>query len=108
MASCDFHFNTASFDLNFDILPGSGVVHRHAWHGNIASAQPFEIGSAAATVLGDGSVRLLLGLNRLAGSQILTAPVIEMSMSADLVPEPVTGLLLALGGWTVRRRRGAA
>ncbi len=101
----DFHFNTASFDLAFDILLDDGIVHRHAWRGDIASAQPFGFESASAAVLGDGSVRLLLGMNRLPGNQILAAPVIEMSMSADLVPEPVTALLLTLGGLVVLRRR---
>src|SRR3972149_1855963 len=33
----DFHFNASSFDLAFDVLPGDGSVHKHAWHGQVAA-----------------------------------------------------------------------
>lgn len=101
----DFHFNTAAFDLNFDVLLGDGSVHRHAWRGVISSAQPFEFINADVAVLGDGSVRLLLDLHRLPGNQILTEPVVAMTLSANLVPEPTTALLLALGALAFHRRR---
>jgi len=100
----DFHFNGAGFSLMFDVIPGDGSVHKHVWLGNIASAQPFEFGNASAAVLGDGSVRLLLGLSRLPGNQILSEPVVAMSMSADFVPEPATAVLLGIGAVLLRSR----
>jgi hypothetical protein len=101
----DSHFNTAGFSLVFDVIPGDGSVHKHVWLGNIASAQPLEFVDAEAAVLGDGSVRLLLGLNRLPGSQILSEPVMAMSMSADFVPEPATAMLLGMGVFLLQGRR---
>jgi hypothetical protein len=101
----DFHFNTAGFSLMFDVIPGDGSVHKHVWLGNIASAQPLAFVDAEATVLGDGSVRLLLGLNRLPGNQILSEPVVAMSLSADFVPEPATAVLLGIGSVLLPGRR---
>ncbi len=101
----DFHFHTAGFSLMFDVIPGDGSVHKHVWLGDIASFQPLELVDADATVLGDGSVRLLLGLNRLPGNQTLSEPVMTMSMSADLVPEPATVMLLGLSTLLLRARR---
>lgn len=95
----------AGFSLMFDVIPGDGSVHKHVWLGNIASAQPLAFVDAEATVLGDGSVRLLLGLNRLPGNQILSEPVVTMSLSADFVPEPATAVLLGIGSVLLRGRR---
>jgi hypothetical protein len=103
----DFHFNQGAFDLMFDVFEADGSVHKHAWHGSIASGQPFGIGKGAAIALGDGSVRLLLDLNRLPGNQILSEPVVAMSMTAALVPEQATVLLLGLGALLLRRRTRA-
>lgn len=101
----DFHFNTGAFSLMFDVMPGDGSVHKHIWLGNIVSFQPLELVNADAAVLGDGSVRLLLGLNRLPGNQILSEPVMAMSMSADFVPEPATAMLMGVASLLLRGRR---
>lgn len=103
----DFHFNQGAFDLMFDVVDADGSVHKHAWHGGIASGQPFGVGKGAAMVLGDGSVRLYLGILKLPGNQLLDEPVVGMSMAAALVPEPATLLLLSLSGLWLRRRARA-
>ena len=101
----DFHFNASSFDLAFDVLPGDGSVHKHAWHGQVAAGQNLEFGGAGAEVLGDGSVRLFFGLIGPPGGHVPDAPVVEMAMLTTLVPEPAAGLLLALGAAVGLHRR---
>lgn len=100
----DFHFLPGGFEVSFDIIEGGGALQRHLWKGSIGGNQPFEFERIDAAVLGDGSVRLLFGLKKIAGDLLPASPVITMGMEAMLVPEPAGLALLAVSSLLLRRR----
>lgn len=99
-----FSWGESSFDVHFDQLLGDGSVHGITLHGEIAPDQPFAFSSFSAS---PGSVVIDFGLERLPGDHTLDEPIVVMSLTGEVVPEPATALLLVGGGSLLLRRRRA-
>jgi hypothetical protein len=97
----DFSWNASSFDVKFNELMGDGSVHKQDLHGVIAGTQPFAFRDASAL---PGSVLLSFTLGRTGSGQALDQPIVTMSLTGELVPEPATAMLV-LGGSTLLWRR---
>lgn len=97
-----FSWGESSFSVDFGELLGDGSVNIQRLEGQIARAQDFHFKSFAVT---PGSVLVDFSLARIGPNSEPDEPVVTMTLTGRLVPEPASALLM-LGGLGLLSRRG--